>query len=356
MDNYLVFPKEYLEKNQEKYQKEKQLFSKYLNFTHSYVNSIQCNSTSPKEENILSFYPIAKNIRFTSSYMTNSILQKKASFLDNKTRNSEPEWWRNHLNMGNWYPWLWARERNELSGNFSNKEGWGYYFTSFLPQQQSIPISSKENNPQPPPEHLCIFFIYLSCLRYTFQFNMNYQQILSDYKTQMNWPDSSRILAMHIRRGDSCTSDGSITVRQFFTLEQYLEKADKMCSEVGYEYIYISTDSNEEIEKMKQARPEWKLLFLPIDRSQFYRMKDKTVDIEVACCLEPHRIPFTVDTGLADLFFISQCQGYISTISISEFSRCGWFLQMAEQEHITPYINMNDEILDMNMRDKLLLL
>ena len=83
---------------------------------------------------------------------------------------------------------------------------------------------------------------------------------------------------------------------------------------------------------------------------------DKPVDIEVACCLEPHRIPFTVDTGLSDLFFISQCQGYISTISISEFSRCGWFLQMAEQEHITPYINMNDEILDMNMRDKLLLL
>jgi hypothetical protein len=72
--------------------------------------------------------------------------------------------------------------------------------------------------------------------------------------------------------------------------------------------------------------------------------------------MEPNRIPFVVDSGIADLFFISQCKGYISTISVSEFSRCGWFLQIATQKKITPYIDMNNDILDVSKKDKLLLL
>jgi hypothetical protein len=85
-------------------------------------------------------------------------------------------------------------------------------------------------------------------------------------------------------------------------------------------------------------------------------MNEEPIDLEVFCTLEPDRIPFIVDSGLADLYFISMCQGYISTISVSEFSRCGWFLQLAVQGKLTPYINMNKEILDMTKKDKLLLL
>jgi len=97
-------------------------------------------------------------------------------------------------------------------------------------------------------------------------------------------------------------------------------------------------------------------LYLPIDRKQFFRLNGTLVDLEVSCSINTERIPFIVDSGLADLYFISQSQGYVSTISMSEFSRCGWFLQLAFQGKITPYINMNDDILDMTVRDKLLLL
>lgn len=355
MDSYPLFSKEYYETDTEKYNQEKAIFSRYLQFTHQFVNSIQCNLSSPIEENFLSFYPIAKNIRFTSSLMSQNILLGKSSFVETNARGSEPDFWKDFKQMGDWYPWLWARGREGLGEQYTNKEGWAHYFTSFLPIHQPIPID--ENIiPEPPSEHLLTFFIYLSCLRYTFQLNTQYKNIMNDYQNKMEWPKHSQILAIQIRRGETCTPDGSMTDRPFFTLEQYLEKTDLLISKMGYEYIYISTDSNEEIERIQQYRPEWKLLYLPIDRSQFYRMKDSPVDIEVACCLEPNRIPFTVDTALADLYFISLCQGYISTISVSEFSRCGWFLQMAEQGYITPYVNMNDESLDMSLRDKLLLL
>ena len=89
----------------------------------------------------------------------------------------------------------------------------------------------------------------------------------------------------------------------------------------------------------------------------FIRMENNIpIDLEDSCRLNPETIPFIVDSALADLYFISLCKGYISTINQSEFSRLGWYLQIATQNNILPYINMNDEIVDMNVRDKLLLL
>jgi hypothetical protein len=136
----------------------------------------------------------------------------------------------------------------------------------------------------------------------------------------------------------------------------------------AYEYIYISTDSNEEIDKIKERKPEWKLLYLPIDRQQFFRMNENAnksnrdlhiaTDLEDSCRQHPESIPFIVDSGLADLYFISLCNGYISTLGESEFSRCGWYLQMVKQCMLTPYIDVNSDKLplDMNQRDKLLLI
>lgn len=49
-------------------------------------------------------------------------------------------------------------------------------------------------------------------------------------------------------------------------------------------------------------------------------------------------------------------QGYVSTISISEFSRCGWYLQIATQTKITPYYDIIEQDMDMSKRDMLLLL
>jgi len=177
------------------------------------------------------------------------------------------------------------------------------------------------------------------------------------FKKNMNWLDNSNILAVQIRRGETCSIDGSISPdRPFYNIDKYIENIEIIIKSNNYKAIYISTDSNYEIDYIKNKKPEWKLLYLPIDRSQFFRLDKELIDLEVSCCLNNERIPFIVDSGLADLYFISKCQGYISTISVSEFSRCGWFLQLAFQGKITPYINMNDEILDLSKRDKLLLL
>jgi hypothetical protein len=347
MNNYPLFLNEYLtiDTNEDNTK-----FNSYLSFTDKIVTDVQKNNSN-RSELYLSFYPIAKNIRMTTSQMVVNILDGKSSYIENRVRDGEENFWRNYKKMGDWYPWLWARGR--MNGNFKNIDGWKYYFKSFQEQLEQI---TNQDEVIKPPDNLMLFFTYLSCSMYVFQLNDVYNDIMLNYSNTMNWPIDTKILAVQIRRGETCTKDGSIADRPFFHLNKYIENIEKLLSHNNYEYIYISTDSSEEIGEIKRLRPEWKLLYLPIDRTRFFRMNEKPVDLEVFCCLEPERIPFIVDSGLADLYFISRCQGYISTISNSEFSRLGWYLQIAKQRQITPYINMNEETLNMAERDKLLLL
>ena len=290
----------------------------------------------------------------------------KSSFIDNYSRTGESEFCENHKNIGKWYPLLWARTR--IEGNYKNIDGWSLYFDSFTNNEKNNLIHKNMcNDILEPPNELKLFFTYLSCLKYTFQLNIKYSNIMENYKTQIDFPINSNILAVQIRRGETCTKDGSKTDRPYFSLNNYIDKIQLMLDNNNFDYIYISTDSNEEINKIKELKPDWKILYLPIDRSNFFRMDINAKpqvngfngiaqDLEDCCRLNPEKIPFIVDSALADLYFISLCKGYISTINQSDFSRLGWFLQMATHNNILPYININNEIVDMNENGKLLLI
>lgn len=351
MEQYPVFDPEYIK---EVSTENTRFFKQHLAFTNAVVNTAQLQSENSSEIP-LTFYPIAKNIRTVTSFMANYVMSGRESVMNNMARKGEINHWKKHNDM-EWYPWLWARGRMDKE-DYTNQEGWNYYFDSFGSTHKDLPISK---NPIQPPGEIIVFFIYLSCCKYAFRLSAHFQDMMAKYKAEMEWPENGKVLAVQIRRGDTVRKDGSMPGRAYFDLNDYIEKMDVMIAENGFEYIYISTDSNEEMGEIQKLRPEWKLLQLPIDRCQFFRMDEahelygKHVDLEVFCAMHPDRIPFTMDSGMADLYFISQCQGYISTISISEFSMCGWYLQIAEQEKLTPYINMTGE--EINVRKKLLLL
>ena len=364
MENFGRFQKEYINENNDiLYHKN---FKNYLIWALEYVQNIQFDKSKNKKEVPLTFYPIAKNIRIPSSHMARNILNNQSSYINNYSRDSEEQFWNNQLKRGHWYPWLWARTR--VPGNYKNIDGWAFYFDSFTENHK--PISEQENNTHKmePPTEAQLFFIYLACIKYTFQLNHKYLLIMENFKKEMEWPENTKVLAVQIRRGEVCTKDGLKTDREYFDLKTYIKKIELLMNNNNYEYIYISTDSNEEIDKIQAYNPSWKLLYLPIDRTKFFRMSDNAptnsnglstgVDLEDSCRLYPDSIPFIVDSALADLYFISQCQGYISTIGQSEFSRCGWYLQLATQEKLLPYVDMNTDAkpLDVSYNDFLLLL
>jgi hypothetical protein len=303
--------------------------------------------------------------------MINNILNNKKSIIFNKIRKKENISWENELNRGPINPWLWSRgriydENNKIKENYTNYEGWTCYFNSFS-NQSFINDRFIEKEFIEPEEKHKMFFLYLACLKYTFILNDKYLNMIKEYKEKVNWPNNSKILAVQIRRGEVCTKSGSKSCREFFSLNDYIEKIDKLMKNNNYDYIYISTDS--EISKLendiKLVRPNWKLIFLPFKRENFFRMDENASisdngyyipqDLEDSCRLHPENIPFIVDTGLMDLYFISICQGYISTITESEFSKLGWFLQIVKQEKITPFINMNSKKLNFDEKDSLIL-
>ncbi len=333
------------------------LFTHYFCEAYSFVTKIQSAEELPTANVFLSFYPIAKNIRFCASYMSQNIMQYKRSKIAEEGRPGESLFWEKSMRMGRWSPWLWARTM--LPSDYTNTQGWNHYFESF--QQDHFPPSNSINIDTEIacsiPKNVKLFFITLACHLYTFNLNNNYKLMMNEYRIAMKWPKNANILAIQIRRGDSCTMDGSTSTRPFYSLDQYLEKADILISNCQFTHIFISTDSDAEIEHIHLKRPEWKLLYLPFDRSQFMRLdKTKPEEVEKDCAKFPEKIPFIMKSAIADLFFISQCQGYVSTITSSEFSRCGWFLQMAVQQKMTPFINMNCEVIDLSVKDALLLL
>ena len=355
MENYPQLKKEHLKLENDN-------FRYYCNWANKIVENIQFNSNE-KTEVPLTFYPIAKNIRLPSSHMVHNILQNKASFIGNNPRNGDISHWQNFLKRGSWYPWLWARGR--IEGYCKNIDGWKFYFDSFTEKHHKIYNNEELKEP---PHHLKIFFVYLACINYTFQLNKSYLSIMDGCKKKMNWPSSEKkILAVQIRRGETCSKSCSKADREVLSLNEYIEKMEVLLKSNDYEYIYISTDSDEEIGRIKEAKPEWNILSLPIDRSQFFRMNEDApptkngfsglaIDLEDSCRLYPGKIPFVVDSGLADLYFVSQCQGYISTLSEGEFSKCGWYLQLCTQKNLTPYINVNTKEINMKNQDQLLML
>lgn len=354
MENYPNFEKEYFSESDD------DDFRKKLDYCNFNLNQVQKNSKKTGEV-FLSFYPVAKNIRFCSSYMTRNLLSGKKSVISSRFRENEKKFWEKNLKRGPIEPWLWNRGRGE--DNYTNQKGWGRYFKSF---GSEISLSVGEETLKPGKKEN-IFYNYIASIGYTFSLTENYIHLVEKYKEEMKWPDDKKILAVQIRRGETCSRDGKKSDRPFFTLNNYIQDIERILNEVKYDYIFIATDSDEEIDEIKKIKPEWKLLFIPIDRKKFLRMEGdiplneagltvSTEDLEDKCRLNPETVPFIADSCIMDLYFIGISHGYISTISISEFSRCGWYLQIFNNKKITPYINISGDRINMLERDKLLLL
>ena len=320
------------------------VFEKYFNYCRARLSHIQKSNVSEPREVFLSFYPIAKNIRFISSYMTRNILNGRASRISERSRDNEDTFWKTKLNRGDWFPWLWARGR--IPSKCSNKDGWNLYFRSFNSTDLILSSEIQLNMVDPPPDDMLPFFMYLACLEYTFQPTSEYMNRIYKIQEEISWPSDEKVIAVQIRRGDTCTPDGKIAFRKIYSIQDYIDKTTVLVNKYKYKHIFISTDSSEDIEAFKKKCPkEWNIICLPFDRTNFYRSSGVAIDIEDICRQEPYRIPFTVDSAILDLYFISLCQGFVSTITTSEFSKLGWLLQIVRYKKICPYINLcNNEI------------
>ncbi len=321
--------------------------NKELNFAKSLIRDIQITSIET-QECFLSFYPLAKNIRFISSHFFKAIKNNKKPVLSMNPRPGENVFWEQRT-QNNWFPWFWTRY---LSTNNSNQESWLNLFKNI--EDEIICSLNKENL------NISDFILYLACLDHIFRLNDNLQNNLKLEYGNIIWPEDKVVCALQIRRGEIVPKDGNIKNawkgRPIFEIDDYINGLKEICAELRTNTVFISTDSREVINYLINNYKEYNFIYNNFDHTKFITYEGGEPNLEIDLQKKPELIKLYTESCLIDLDYLSKCQGYVGGMTNSEYGLCGWFLQMTKQKKIYPYFNVEGELDLNNSRTGLLLL
>jgi hypothetical protein len=316
-----------------------------------YINELQTNYQI-SGDCYLSFYPLAKNIRFLSSYFCYNIINGKNPKLSESPRPGEIEFWKEKTKENDWHPWLWGRY-------FENKNSVKEILENILqPIDDIVDISTLDINYKNKIQnvHVTKFLLYLSCLGHIFRLNKNFEnEIIKNY-FNYKWP-TENVCGLQIRRGEIVSKNSIWSGRKVYSVEEYMTETKKLCSILNTKNIFVSTDSIETIDYLKENYSEYNFYYNNYDRNLFIRYSENwskefidSPSLELQISKKPHLIKHYTESCISDLICLSNCQGYVGGMSMSEYGICGWFLQMAKQQKITPYYNLEGTFdLDKNL-------
>jgi hypothetical protein len=314
----------------------KEPISSQLDYAEKIIYDTQKNATR-NQECYMSFYPIAKNIRFVSSHFYNAILNGNKPILSDNCRIGEDYFWL-EMTGHSWYPWLWIRYHENIETHERNRKSWKRIFKS---------IEDTKKNEYTGIVHTNSFYLYLACLSHIFRLDENFENYLVEtYK--VNLPDEP-VCGLQIRRGEIVPQDGDIdkawNIRKLYTIDEYMSAAKLVCDSLGTKSIFLSSDSSETISYLRDNYPDYSFYVNKYDRNKFLRFQGDSgkVNLERDLQLNPKLIKHYTESCLIDLYVLARCHGYVGGMKYSEYGVCGWFLQMINQRAITPYFNIEGE-------------
>ena len=178
-----------------------------------------------------------------------------------------------------------------------------------------------------------------ACTCYAFRPNAHTRRVLEQWQAQMGWDEEEPKAGIHLRRGDAASEDLRKQTRRSYPLEAYLATADRLCRRYGLRAVYLSTESEREVERARRLRPRYRWLWLPHDRGVFPRIGETSAFIEHVAFGDPSVIEPLVHSAIADLWFLQRCGAFIGTFN-SEFSVLAWLLCIGHHGHVIPYVNL----------------
>ncbi len=338
----------------EQYRDSEISISDKLEECEKYINEVILKSNSYQECH-MSFYSVAKNIRFLSSYYFKSIKNGKSPIISENCRPGEDSFWSSNTGKS-WYPWLWGRHK---SSSNNNAHVWSKFFKDFSLIEKQIPDTGVVSTPDD-------FILYLACLDRVFRIEDSYFNELSGKYCNFEWPNE-HVVGLQIRRGEIVRSDGDIKnswnsrsgvghgARPIFSIEDYMEGLKKM--NVPAKYIFVSTDSSETIDFLREKYQDFIFISANYDRSKFLRYNGSpgTVALEFDISRNEDLIEHYTDSCILDLYLLSKCDSYVGGMTHSEYGILGWFLQMINKRKITKYYNVEGTLDLVNGNLKMLL-
>ncbi len=302
----------------------------------------------------LSFRPIGKNLRLLGTSVRENVIRNRKTYI---LEGGPPTEELMVSQKGySWNPWLWGRRsdyKEKEDDDRNTTRGWNTYFkqpsTSPIIDDLSVEPKLKKPRLSDGPfnrSYLQRVLEIAAATSYVFSPIDSIIDQASFFRQKLHWPgESEQILGIHIRRGDaaSCGTDNGRppkATRISFPISSYLAAADIICAKYNIHYIYIATESEEEIERAIRLRPQYKILFLEHDRSIFPNLGLSDQFIEHIAFEQPDRIYDIMISAILDLYFLQDCHAFIGTFN-SEFSILGWLLIIGNRRHLVPYISLS---------------
>ena len=208
-----------------------------INAAKLHINRIQTEAKN-HADCYLSFYPVAKNVRFLSSWFCKRIQEGSKPQVSLQARNSEESFWCQYAKEKSWYPWLWSRC---YPNNKNTKES---IENIFRPITEMIDISdiNDENIEHLKNLHFNDFVLYLASLTHVFRFQESFFTSITSKYLRKNWPNN-KVCALQIRRGEIASKDAKVEEswhgRKMFLEDEYMQHAMDICKLLDTNYIFI---------------------------------------------------------------------------------------------------------------------
>jgi hypothetical protein len=308
-----------------------------------HVEWLQCHAGVETAAMHLTYFPIAKNLRGLGTAIYRNVdLQRRTVIAPGN--DAEEESLRAEGGPA-WRPWLWSRiprgQLHNLAQGVDDPElGWPTYFLAPTQASEGAEATACSRPPWLRGDAKTDAILRIAaCTRYAFRPNANTRRVLEEWKSQIGWDDDEPKLGIHLRRGDAATEDLQQQTRRSYPLEAYLATADRLCRRYGLRTLYLSTESELEIERAQTLRPRYRFLWLHHDRSVFPRIGEASGFIEDVAFADPSVIEPLVHSAIADLWLLQSCSAFIGTFN-SEFSVLAWLLCIGNNGHVIPYVNL----------------
>ncbi len=304
---------------------------------------LQCRANAASDPVHLTFYPIAKNIRLVATALFRNVDRSRRTCIA-PGNDGEEEDMRSEGGPP-WKPWLWSRiprgQLHNVEHEVDEAElAWPTYFLDIVRAEGEIEIPQRDRPDwrRGPLEKGRILRM-AACARFAFRLNEHMRAVVSDWRERSGWDEEEPTLGIHLRRGDAATEDLEMQTRPSYSLEEYLADADILCNTYGIRTVYLSTESEAEIRRARELRPQYRFLSLAHDRSVFPNIADSSIFIEDLALSDHSVIEPIVNSAVADLWFLQNCNAFIGTFN-SEFSVLAWLLCVGQNGFIVPYVNL----------------
>jgi hypothetical protein len=286
----------------------------------------------------LSFYPVAKNIRFIASGVAEHSRRGRKSKISETPRIGEANFVKDNLGWESWFPWVWSPTANSNADAIRAILGKSHWDPSPVVNRRTLSTSLGRE--------IIDFADHLSALGSVFTLGPEIERaILSKLPSQ----DFLRCaIGVHVRRGDT-QAKGSAWNQpgrdDQFELRDYAEKCIEAGERTGFKNIFVLTDSDDTVEQLASLLPDFDVAQNSFDKSLFFRQAlGESVNVEEHVRINPHLAEFYVNSTIGDLWGVSNCAAFVGPLATSEMSRTAFYLQLANSKRLTPHFAVGREL------------